>query len=120
MPLSAIFILFDIVVHQPQHRDTDRNLLLLDKAGDYFGLIDMASDGLLPGRNLAKFSSIARQYVDRLRSHDLAQVEDNELLFGGFSLPCILQGSVDFQQWASGAQDNDFSVRRSFVNGLQS
>lgn len=113
MPMSAIFILFDIVVHQPQHENTDRNLTLLDKAADHFSLIDMASGGSLPGNDLAEFSRIARQYVDKLQLQNVGHMGDDELLFEVFSLPSILQGSESFQQWASGMQENDLSVRDS-------
>ncbi|RYP89999.1 hypothetical protein DL770_003844 [Monosporascus sp. CRB-9-2] len=63
MPLSALFILFDFVIYNPGHAKTDENLVLLDMVSRYFGLIDSASRGALPGSIISEFAGIARQYV---------------------------------------------------------
>lgn len=67
MPLSAVFILFDFVIHNPTHRETESNIALLDQAATYFSQLDWASKGVLPGSIISSFSSIARQYILKLR-----------------------------------------------------
>ncbi|KAK0620623.1 hypothetical protein B0T14DRAFT_234895 [Immersiella caudata] len=63
MPIAALFILFDFVVHNPRHRDTQENLILLDTAAAHFRLIDAASHGIIPGNTIAEFAGIARKYA---------------------------------------------------------
>ena len=56
-------IIFDLVVHNPEHPETALSLALLDIAGDHFSRLEFASKGTLPGSLLAKFARLARQYV---------------------------------------------------------
>ncbi|KAJ5857262.1 fungal-specific transcription factor domain-containing protein [Penicillium solitum] len=63
LPLAALFILFDFVVHNPTHPETRNNLALLDVAAGHFSLLDYKSGGFLPGSILTEFSHIARQFV---------------------------------------------------------
>jgi hypothetical protein len=63
MPLSALFILFDFVVHNPFHPETNNNLISLDVAGNYFNRIDRATGRVLPSSLVSEFSFIARQFV---------------------------------------------------------
>jgi hypothetical protein len=67
MPIAALFILFDFVVHNPHHRDTQENLVLLDRAVVHFRLIDTASHGIIPGNTIAEFAGIARKYATSLK-----------------------------------------------------
>ncbi|KAJ5541861.1 hypothetical protein N7494_006937 [Penicillium frequentans] len=67
MPLSAIFILFDFAIHNPGHKQTECNLALLDQASEYFGQVDFASGGALPGNIISSFAGIARQYTLNLQ-----------------------------------------------------
>ena len=68
MPLSALFILFDFVVHNPTHPETKSNLSLLGVAAGYFCRLEYASKGSLPSSLLSDFAAIARQYVDDLEA----------------------------------------------------
>ncbi|KAN0096609.1 Fungal specific transcription factor domain containing protein [Hyaloscypha variabilis] len=68
IPLSALFILFDFVVHNPTHPDTKSNLSLLGVAAGYFCRLEYASGGSLPSSLLSDFAYIARQYVQDLES----------------------------------------------------
>ncbi|KAF5517771.1 hypothetical protein CGCA056_v011005 [Colletotrichum aenigma] len=52
MPLSALFILFDFTIYNPQHPDVRSNLTLLDITVGHFSLLDHASGGSLPGSHL--------------------------------------------------------------------
>ncbi|KAJ5817409.1 fungal-specific transcription factor domain-containing protein [Penicillium robsamsonii] len=63
LPLAALFILFDFVVHNPTHPETRNNLSLLDVAAGHFSLLDYKSGGFLPASLLTEFAHIARQYV---------------------------------------------------------
>ncbi|PYH42889.1 fungal specific transcription factor domain-containing protein [Aspergillus saccharolyticus JOP 1030-1] len=68
LPLSALMILFDLVVHNPTHAETGLSLALLDMAGGHFSRIEYASKGALPGSLVAEFAHLARQYVSDVRS----------------------------------------------------
>lgn len=71
MPLSALFILFDFVVHNPNHRETRSNLALLDVASGYFSRLEYATEGSLPSSLLSDFAHIARQFVRDVQSKNL-------------------------------------------------
>ncbi|PVH81775.1 hypothetical protein DL98DRAFT_162132 [Cadophora sp. DSE1049] len=69
MPLSALLILFDFIVHNPRHSETSSNLILLDVVSGHFSLLDLASNGSLPGSHLSEFARIVRQYINGLPEH---------------------------------------------------
>ncbi|KOC09982.1 cell surface receptor/MFS transporter (FLVCR) [Aspergillus flavus AF70] len=73
MPLTALFILFDLVVHYPAHPDARSNLVLLESVTGYFSALEYATSGYLPGSMLIQFASIVRTFHSS--SHP-AQVED--------------------------------------------
>ncbi|KIX02714.1 uncharacterized protein Z518_08656 [Rhinocladiella mackenziei CBS 650.93] len=68
MPLSALFILFDLVVHNPTHTETRNNLALLDVAAGHFSRLEYATGGSLPSSQLSEFAYIARQYVREVQT----------------------------------------------------
>jgi len=68
MPLSALFILFDLVIHNPTHPETRNNLAFLDVAAGYFSRLEYATGGSLPSSLLSEFAHIARQYVRDVQS----------------------------------------------------
>ncbi|KAJ5202180.1 hypothetical protein N7449_004259 [Penicillium cf. viridicatum] len=63
LPLSCLMILFDLVVHNPDHPETSFSLALLDIASGHFSRLEFASNGTLPGSLVAQFAHLARQYV---------------------------------------------------------
>ncbi|GFF53867.1 hypothetical protein IFM51744_08216 [Aspergillus udagawae] len=63
VPMSASFILFDFIVHNPTHPDTKRNLPLLSIAAGYFCHLEYASGGTLPTSLLSGMASIARDFI---------------------------------------------------------
>ncbi|KAF2179589.1 hypothetical protein K469DRAFT_730588 [Zopfia rhizophila CBS 207.26] len=70
MPLAALFILFDFVVHNPTHPETRACLAYLDIAAGYFSRLEFASGGSCPSSLLSEFTYIARQYYgDATTSH---------------------------------------------------
>lgn len=66
--MSALFILFDFVVHNPTHSETKNNLSVLGIAAGYFCRLEFASRGSLPSSLLSDFAQIARQYVRDVES----------------------------------------------------
>ncbi|KZL88150.1 fungal specific transcription factor, partial [Colletotrichum incanum] len=78
MPLSSIFILFDLVIHNPTHPDTPNNISLLDVAAGHFSLLEYASGGSLPTSYIAEFAQMARDFVrEASRDHDGRQKKIN-------------------------------------------
>jgi hypothetical protein len=65
-----MFILFDLVVHNPSHPETELNLSLLDMAAGYFGRFDYATSGGIPASLLSGFAHIANQFVRESRERD--------------------------------------------------
>jgi hypothetical protein len=65
MPLMAVFILFDYVVHNPLHPETRNNLVFLDVAAGYFSRLELvyASRGSPFGSHFSEFATIAHDYV---------------------------------------------------------
>ncbi|KAL4815685.1 fungal-specific transcription factor domain-containing protein [Aspergillus spinulosporus] len=70
MPLSALLILFDFIIHNPRHTETASNLALLDVVSGHFSLLELASNGSLPGSYLTEFAHIARQFINQLPEYD--------------------------------------------------
>ncbi|PYI07201.1 hypothetical protein BO78DRAFT_313643 [Aspergillus sclerotiicarbonarius CBS 121057] len=74
MPLSALLILFDLVIHNPSHPETRRNLNLLEAAAGHFSSLEYATEGNLPSSMLVEFAYIARSFTegDFLRNHHIS------------------------------------------------
>nr|XP_036589786.1 uncharacterized protein CTRU02_00540 [Colletotrichum truncatum]KAF6801791.1 hypothetical protein CTRU02_00540 [Colletotrichum truncatum] len=66
IPLTALFVLFDIVIHDPRQPETGSNLALLDMVAGHFSRIEYASNGTLPGSLISEFTKIARDYVNEV------------------------------------------------------
>ncbi|KAF4976125.1 hypothetical protein FZEAL_7144 [Fusarium zealandicum] len=77
MPLSALFILFDFIIHNPRHTRTEENLVLLDTVSRYFAIVDSISRGALPGSIISEFASIARQFVSSSRQSTVESGSDS-------------------------------------------
>ena len=81
MPLSASFILFDFIVHNPYHPETKRNVALLGVAAGYFCRLEYASYGSIPSSPFSEFVGIADQYIRDLEAaatHGATGVEPAE------------------------------------------
>ena len=63
-----MFVLFDIVVLNPNHPEIDINLSTLNLATGYFSRLDYATGGLVPLSLLSGFVHIANQFVTERRS----------------------------------------------------
>ncbi|KAH9214474.1 fungal-specific transcription factor domain-containing protein [Leptodontidium sp. 2 PMI_412] len=88
MPLSALFILFDFVVHNPTHLETKSNLSLLGVAAGYFCRLEYSSRGSLPSSLLSNFAGIARQYVDDFEANTKLLTQGGpEMDVDAFSVP---------------------------------
>lgn len=62
MPMTALFILFDFVIHNPDHVNAGSSLVLLESVSGYFSALEHATGGYLPGSMLMQFASIARAF----------------------------------------------------------
>jgi hypothetical protein len=98
MPISALFILFELVVHNPNHPETDSNLALLDVASGHFSRLEYESNGSLPGSLIAEFAHLARQHVrdvqeQQRESSTRRRVSTTELSSQEMTLPIIQQGA---------------------------
>ncbi|KAL4882944.1 fungal-specific transcription factor domain-containing protein [Aspergillus karnatakaensis] len=62
-PLSALVVLFDLVIQHPTHPETSLNLAMLDVASGHFSRVEYASKGILPGSLISEFTHLARQYI---------------------------------------------------------
>ncbi|KAI1845490.1 hypothetical protein JX266_008348 [Neoarthrinium moseri] len=67
IPCSATFILFDFIIHNPTHPETEANLTLLDMAAGYFGRLQYATGGDFPAHLMSGFAQIATDFVRRTR-----------------------------------------------------
>ncbi|KAK1486735.1 hypothetical protein CCUS01_15065 [Colletotrichum cuscutae] len=67
IPVTALFVLFDLVIHDPRQPDTGTNLALLDMVAGHFSRIEYASGGTVPGSLIAEFAKIARDYVNEIQ-----------------------------------------------------
>lgn len=68
MPISAVFILFDFIVHNPLHPETKQNLSLLGAASGYFCRLEYTSDGKIQSRDVTVLVDIATQYIRDVES----------------------------------------------------
>ncbi|KAJ5359707.1 uncharacterized protein N7496_012120 [Penicillium cataractarum] len=66
MPMTALFILFDFIIHNPAHVDAGSSLVLLESVTGYFSALEYATGGYLPGSMLIQFASIARTFHSSL------------------------------------------------------
>lgn len=96
MPMSATFILFDLVACYPRHSETNKNLALLDQAAEYFTRLEMASQGVIPGRKVAEFATIARHYIRKIKFDGAGPGGVHEC---DFSTPDLMQGSEKLGEW---------------------
>ncbi|KAE8376124.1 hypothetical protein BDV26DRAFT_282875 [Aspergillus bertholletiae] len=69
MPFTALFILFDLIIHDPIHEDARSNLVLLESVAGYFSALEYATSGYLPGSMLIQFASIARAFHSSHTAH---------------------------------------------------
>ncbi|KAJ9491945.1 hypothetical protein VN97_g1328 [Penicillium thymicola] len=69
LPLSCLMILFDLVVHNPDHPEASLSLAILDIASGHFSRLEFASNGTLPGSLVAQFAHLARQYIFEKREY---------------------------------------------------
>ncbi|OAL04209.1 hypothetical protein IQ06DRAFT_95615 [Phaeosphaeriaceae sp. SRC1lsM3a] len=85
MPMVAMFIVFDFVVHNPLHPETRKNLSYLDIAAAHYARLDLLAQGTIHDAKVAEFTSIARLYVESLTG-DQANITSNITTGGGPSL----------------------------------
>ncbi|KAJ5727696.1 hypothetical protein N7493_005516 [Penicillium malachiteum] len=74
VPLSAIFILFDFVIHNPSHTETKSNIALLGVGAGYFCGVEFSWDGRLQFSLLSDLAQIARDYIQGLDDGTAARI----------------------------------------------
>ncbi|KAJ2893941.1 Fungal Zn2-Cys6 binuclear cluster domain-containing protein [Zalerion maritima] len=96
IPLWALFVLFDFVLHHPAHPDTGSNLALLDMVGGHFGHVEYASNGALPGSLITEFVYVAREYVNDVNRQraiqaqgDVPKLRQTPGVAGGIASPAL-------------------------------
>lgn len=77
MPISATFILFDFIIHDPTHDKTRSNLSLLGIAAGYFCSLEYASGGALQTSLLSDIAHIARDYIHNVDRGDVVRRTDS-------------------------------------------
>ncbi|GME36869.1 Fungal specific transcription factor domain containing protein [Neofusicoccum parvum] len=109
MPLSALFILFDFVVHNPVHPETNSNLALLDIAGGHFSHLEYVSHGTLPASLVAEFAHIARQYVQdfRLQQYQKTKIQATPATSTAAVLPAKATATTATAKTTSKTADED-------------
>lgn len=101
LPLSAMFVIFDMVIHKPTHPETESDLALLDTLAGYFSRFDYATGGSIPFSLFSGFAHIANQFVrDQVPRPILASAEGSEV-----------------QSTAQGSQAVDFASRCTYFAG---
>ncbi|OJD10494.1 hypothetical protein AJ78_08514 [Emergomyces pasteurianus Ep9510] len=117
LPGSATFILFDLIIHNPFHRESRTNLSLLDSAAGYFALMGIASDNALPGNIMLEFTHIAREYFWKVqhqkgsvasRQQSAARVPSTESKVVQLP-PAVIHADMDVQKPYL-TQDPDYSL----------
>jgi hypothetical protein len=81
MPMVAMFIIFDFVIHNPLHAETKKNLSYLDIVAAHFARLDLLAQGTIHDAKVAEFTSIARLYVETL-SRDQANTASDTTIAG--------------------------------------
>lgn len=94
IPASAMLILFDFVIHNPTHIETDTNLKILDTAAGFFGRIQYATGGSFPSMIMSGFAHIASDYVRRTRAGHSPSASANPTSMPGQSTASSIAASV--------------------------
>jgi hypothetical protein len=67
IPITGLFVLFDMTIHHPDRPDAATNLALLDMAAGHFSRVEYRSGSTLPGSLISEFAYIARDHVNRIQ-----------------------------------------------------
>lgn len=68
MPMVAVFILFELVIHNPVHRETTTNLAYLDLASGYFIRMQMTQGADRDvSKSMTQLIQLARDFVQPSR-----------------------------------------------------
>nr|XP_001391078.2 hypothetical protein ANI_1_628054 [Aspergillus niger CBS 513.88] len=123
LPLAALFILFDFVIHNPMHPETRNNLSLLDVAAGHFSLLEYKSGGFVPASLLTEFAHIARQYVRDYRRKQQQQqgkggAEPCELDLSNTESTLVAEVSEQLAQTNSPSNNSDIGLQDAIMEPL--
>ncbi|KAH7308924.1 hypothetical protein B0I35DRAFT_440994 [Stachybotrys elegans] len=91
MPMVAMFIIFDFVIHNPLHAETRKNLSYLDIVAAHYARLDLLAQGTIHDAKVVEFTSIARLYVEALTGNQANTASDITAIAG----PSIRRGPPD-------------------------
>ncbi|KAF5854567.1 hypothetical protein GGP41_007333 [Bipolaris sorokiniana] len=77
MPMVAMFIVFDFVVHNPLHAETRINLSYLNISAAHYARLDLLVQGTIHDARVVEFTSIARLYVESLTGDPASSTASN-------------------------------------------
>ncbi|KAF5641398.1 transcriptional regulatory [Fusarium sp. NRRL 52700] len=90
MPMVAMFIVFDFVIHNPLHSETRKNLSYLDIVAAHYARLDLLAQGTIHDAKVAEFTSIARLYVESFTGDQVNAA--NAVTMAG---PSVRRGALD-------------------------
>jgi hypothetical protein len=111
IPFSALFILFDFVIHNPSHPETEANLALLDMASGYFGRLQYATGGSFPSFLMSGFSQIATEFVRKMQAQSHAEALPTEPADNVAPIPAANIETVPFP-----ADDSQYGEQHVILN----
>ncbi|KAK5049828.1 hypothetical protein LTR84_003946 [Exophiala bonariae] len=109
-PIVATFILFDLVVYNPDHSETPKNMLYLDVAAGYLQRLQLALGYTQKGHMLAELTSIARDYVTSREQLALGASAGSDGQAEGVFVAIQAPNFGDYEDNNGGADDRDFTV----------
>ncbi|KAJ5354050.1 hypothetical protein N7541_006614 [Penicillium brevicompactum] len=117
MPLSALFILFDFIIHCPARPDIREKLTLLDILSGHFSMLEHASGGLLPGNYLSRFAHIARRHVETFTSQSTNNTRnDSSSIFGSEKNQQDTSNTGDVSVGGNTESDETASSSHHYIN----
>ncbi|KIV97399.1 hypothetical protein PV10_01154 [Exophiala mesophila] len=94
-PIVATFILFDLVIYNPDHSETPHNLIFLDIAAGYFQRLHVLTGSSNNGHLMADMTRIAREYTAAKCQGRSESVPNAQLRHGGIGAPVDATASAD-------------------------
>ncbi|KAJ6028138.1 hypothetical protein N7540_003714 [Penicillium herquei] len=109
VPLSAIFILFDFVIHNPIHAETKSNIALLGVASGYFCRVEFSSNGRLQFSLLSDLAQIARDYIQDMEAGTTARPMELSRASSPICHPQPCEGDIIAQPWRPDVAGGSFA-----------
>lgn len=98
--MSAMFVLFDFIVFNPLHPETEFNLALMDVAATYFVRLELTTESSFCSSKLTGFAHLSNDFIQNvLYGHDSSRLrpEAYDISIPGNHLPLTPQ-QIDTDQ----------------------